>query len=174
MPEMDPSGAAQQAVSEADTDGDGALSQAELEQIPGLLSELKLFDTNSDGALTAEELERELRDWADHGAALRSLDCYVTLKGRPLSDALVEFIPEPFLGGGIKPATGTTNRQGRVVMSLSKEDLPADLQSFRGVNLGVYRVRVTHPKRDIPAKYNTESILGQTVSRRTQDVQLKL
>ena len=39
----------------------------------------------------------------------------------------------------------------------------------QGVHCGIFRVVVTHPNVDIPAKYNTQTELGRIVSRRDHD-----
>lgn len=173
-PELNPIEAAQQAIAEADTNGDGALDREELSKYPSLLAAIKRYDANKDNSLSADEIEQELQNWVDRGAAIRSLSCFVTLKGKPLQGALVEFVPEAFLGAGIKPATGTTDKQGYAVMSLGQEHLPPDLQSFRGMHLGMYRIQITHPTKKIPAKYNTESVLGETVRPSTREIVLRL
>ena len=61
---------------------------------------------------------------------------------------------------------GTTTRFGIVFPAIPKENRPTpDMPS--GLQLGFYRVRVSkqaNGKEMIPAKYNTETTLGQQVA----------
>ena len=83
-------------------------------------------------------------------------------KGRPqpIAGAEVKFVPESFLGPGLKTGTGTTDKNGDAMISQPSRggDDPAI-----GMCPGFYRVEITKGN-EIPAKYNTATILGEEVA----------
>ena len=164
LPELDPAKAAKQAITDADKNNDGILSKKELAMYPAVRARFNEYNTDNNDSISAEEIEKHLQAWRDRGAAIRSISCIVTLNGKPLPGAHVEFTPEPFLEPGIKPATGVTGPRGRAALTMSKDDLPNDLINFKGVHLGIYKVRITHPNKKISAKYNTSTTLGEEIS----------
>ena len=166
MPRFDPEDVAAQAVSQLDTNGDGSLTEEELRASPGLLASLSDFDQNGNRQLTAAEIAGRLNEWRRDKSALLPLRCQVTLKGKPLSDATVTLVPEPFFGDSIPPASGVTDFTGSAELSCDKEHLPSQLKNIRAVKPGIYRVLVTHPRVDLPAVYNTDTTLGRSVSLR--------
>ena len=90
----------------------------------------------------------------------------LTLDGQPLSGALITFEPEKFLGDEIKTAFATTNQFGTAAPSIPIEQRP-DPKLPGGANFGLYKVRISkivNGKETIPARYNTETVLGQEVS----------
>ncbi len=159
-PDVNADEAAAAAVLEYDEDSDGQLSADELKNLPAI--KLANVDSDNDGRLSAGELAARLRQWTEGRAGILSFHGVVTLDGSPLSDAEVLFEPEPFLGDAVKPAKGTTNR-GDVILKIDPELLPADQRTLRGVHPGLYKVRITHKGMKIPARYNTETVLGQEI-----------
>ena len=90
----------------------------------------------------------------------------VMLDGKPLSGAVVEFVPEPFLGDQVKPASGTVNQFGDVAPTVSDADKP-DPKLPGGVHFGLFTVKISKPsgaKETVPARYNANSTLGLEVS----------
>jgi len=73
----------------------------------------------------------------------------------------VTFIPEKFMGTAVKPGTGTTDTNGKVMPTVA--DAPS-----AGMNLGFYKVEVslkdTAGKETLPARYNSQTTLGQEVA----------
>jgi hypothetical protein len=68
-------------------------------------------------------------------------------------------VPESFLGSEIQTAAGTTDKTGRAMPSV-----PAYGSDHRpGVAPGFYRIEITKADENIPAKYNTATILGGEV-----------
>ncbi|MEM9658969.1 MAG: EF-hand domain-containing protein, partial [Planctomycetota bacterium] len=154
-------GMAAAAMEQADSNGDGFLSEEELTaSAPGLGYNLEAIDTDGDGQLSMEEIAARIKEYRDMGVGLASTTCLVTLKGRPLPNATVKFIPEPFLGDIVEPATGTTTIDGLVRMK-------ADGSDVKAVRVGMYRVEITDPRGKVPAKYNTETEQGIEVSGMT-------
>jgi hypothetical protein len=75
---------------------------------------------------------------------MQGLSCEVRRAGQPLAGAQVTFEPEDFLGGAVHAASGTTESDGRVQLSVAEE--------FRlrpevlAVEIGLYKVRIAHPQ----------------------------
>ena len=165
VPPIQPEAAAEGALLLYDKNGDGLLSADELASCPALVDALKNhIDKNNDQRLSKEELTERFAMWAHGGVGLSYLICRVTVGGRPLAGAQVKLVPESFFGDVIQPAEGTTGSSGSARLAIDKSNLPSDLQSFRGVQQGLYRVEITHQSVNIPAKYNTDTTLGVEVS----------
>ncbi|TWT33724.1 EF hand [Posidoniimonas corsicana] len=168
-PQFDPVGMAQKALAAYDADSDGRLSGGELDAAPSIKQHLALYDKDSDGAITVGELRSRFSDWESGGVGFRRLDLKVLMDGRPLAGAEVTFEPEVFMTSWAKPATATTDSSGMAKISVSADDLPAALKGrgdgIRGVCVGAYRVKVTHPSKKIPAAYQAGDALGIETSR---------
>ena len=166
QPAIDPAAAGREALSAYDTDGNGTISGQELAASPALEAALKRLDTNGDGGVSADEVAARVKAWKAMRTGLASVRFHVTLDGQPLAGARVALEPESFLGTHVKPASGETNQFGDVSPSVAREDLP-DPSLPGGVHFGLYRVRVTKAaggKETLPARYNTETTLGQEIS----------
>jgi hypothetical protein len=90
----------------------------------------------------------------------------VQLDGRPLTDAKVLFEPESFLGDQVQAAEGETAAAGTTSVSIPKANRPTP-DTPPGLQLGFYRVRISKEvggKETIPARYNSETTLGQEVA----------
>lgn len=167
VPPIQPEIAAESALSQYDKNGDGELTKDELANCPALLDSLNKsgrVDTNGDQRLSKQELVDRFTTWARGGIGVSYLACRVTIKGRPLNRAEVKLVPETILSDVIQPASGTTRRTGMAVLGIDKANLPSDLQNLRCVQQGLYRVEITHPSIQIPAKYNSNTTLGVEVS----------
>jgi hypothetical protein len=170
IPEFDPATAADRALTEYDSNTDRKLSREELKKCPGLLSAIKDFDQDRDGSISEDELKLKLQEVQGTGAALVEVSCVVTRSGRPLEGATVKMVPESFLGETFQPATGVTARNGNAYPSVAQETMPEEYRGkLQGVPIGIYRVEVTHPNVAVPAKFNTQTELGQVVTLRTRD-----
>ncbi len=148
-----------------DKDEDGVLGKVELSACPAFQDAMtNSIDKNNDQKLSREELAEKFSMWVNGGVGVTSFICRISLKGKSLKGAQVLLVPEEFFGGIIQPAEGMTDRAGLAQLSIDPSHLPADLQDFRAVQQGHYRVQITHPSIEIPAKYNTETILGIEIS----------
>jgi hypothetical protein len=154
------------AVAMFDADKDGRIDGAELDKCPGLKAALSRVDPANQG-VTADMIAARIKAWKDCKVGRMSVSCRVTHNGQPLAGAEVKFVPEKFLGAEIKPATGKTDQNGMAMMSVQTKG-PGDPP---GVPPGFYRVEVTSPSLNIPAKYNTETTLGQEVALDNRDLQ---
>jgi hypothetical protein len=160
VPDLSPSQAAKAAIAEFDSNGDGFLDEKELEKCPGLKKCWKDWDTNNDGRLSEDEIAAALQRYRDNKLGLVMVRCRVLLDGQPLEGATVTFVPEKFLGPGIKPASGVSDADGHVRLRTEGQDLP-------GVQCGIFRVVVS--KKDsadqetISSRYNANTELGEEV-----------
>ena len=173
---IDAASAADGAIAQADANGDQSLDDAELAKIPGMLKQKEKYDVDGNGVVSKQEIADRINLWASQGLGVKTLAVEVTLDGRPLPEATVTFVPEPFLGEGPKPATGVTDVNGATKVSVANEHLPEQLQQarLRGLYGGIYRIEVTHPQRTIPAKYNTATTLGEEIARDAAPDRVKL
>jgi hypothetical protein len=152
MPDLSPSAAAAQAIELLDKDDNGSLDETELAACPGILASRDRNDTDRDGQVSQDELESCLAKIYAGGTPWATVNCRIVQEGRPIAGADVRFVPEPFLGDALQPATGKTDNQGRVNPAVADEKLPEDKKGLRVMQLGVYRVEVTHPSVKQPHK----------------------
>lgn len=164
-PDVDPEKAAALAMEEFDRDGDGVLNGEELQACPALVYAMPVYDTNRDKQLSEEEVAAGIGRWATARIGAILLPFRIQLDGRPLAGAKVEMIPVSFLGGAIKPAHGVANKVGIGKLRLAPEDrLPNTPPNMPLVPPGLYRVEITHPDIEVPAKFNVDSTLGVETS----------
>jgi len=165
LPSLDPEGAAQRALSEFDSDRDGALAGKELDRCPGLKAALKSIDRDKDGRLTADEIAACIRNYQQKRIGLWNASALVTLDGQPLAGAVVRLVPEKFLGGGLQPASGTTDSAGGC-------NFRVEGGKFPGVQPGIYKIEVSKKdpagRETILPRYNTETTLGTEVGSNTR------
>lgn len=165
-PSISASGAASAAMKQYDTNGDGFLSADELEKAPSLKEALGTLDTDKDGKISYDEIEARIKVWQGTQIGVMLVKCQVKLNGTPLQGAMVQFEPEDFMGGAILAGDGETDEFGFCSPRIPKEkrpykDMPGGLQT------GFYRIRVSkmvNGKESIPAKYNTDTTLGQQIA----------
>jgi hypothetical protein len=153
---IDAEEAGKRAIEMFDADKDGKIDGEELAKCPGLKAAMSKLDPEGTGELTAAMITARIRAWQDSKVARMSLRCMVRRKGEALAGAEVRFVPEKFLGDQMKTATGTTDQNGVAMLSIP-EGPP-------GVPVGFYRVEITKSGEKIPAKYNTETVLGQEIA----------
>jgi hypothetical protein len=159
-PDVDPVSAAGNAMELYDVDKNGSLSEAELEKCPGIKEAMKVYDVDGNGSVSREEIAARITELHKHGVGLTRLMCDVTLNGRGLKDATVEFEPETYLGNEIMPAQGVTNERGLAEIAIASDMLPEDQRDLKAIHYGTYKVRITHPSIKLPPKYNTDTTLG--------------
>lgn len=165
-PDVSASRAGKLAMEEYDANGDGFVDGEELEAAPGLKAALANLDQDGDGRVSADEVAQRVRSWQSTRTGLTSIGCLVELDGRPLVGAEVVFEPESFLGDEFHTAVGTTNRMGFASPLVPKENRPTP-ETPPGLPLGLYKVRISkvvNGAEQIPARYNTETTLGQQVA----------
>lgn len=155
------------AMAQYDKNHDGKLDEKELEACPALRKLLANLDKEDMPYLTEKDIADRLEQFEKSKVGLMGTRCRVTNGGSPMPGVTVTFIPEAFMGEGIKPATGVSDDFGMVEMAVAGEDVP-------GVSLGYYRVEASlkneSEKELIKPRFNTETILGQEVQNRRPDV----
>jgi len=154
-----PTEAAKQALAEYDANKDGALDPKELEACPALLAAFKRVDANKDGRLTEDEIADRLSFFQKQGIQM-DVSVEVSLDGRFLDGATVTLEPEKFMGPSVKSASTVTDEAG-------SGNFKTEGSGEGAVACGYYRVRVSknaQGREVVPAKYNTQTVLGYEVS----------
>ena len=125
-PSIDANSAGLAAVSQYDANGDGKIGGEELKDAPSLRAAIGNLDTDGDGAVSAAEVTARVQAWQESRVGLTPARCQITFQGQPLAGATVTFEPEEFLGDAIKACVGKTNKQGSTRLSIpnTKEGLP--------------------------------------------------
>jgi hypothetical protein len=170
QPHINASAAGDQAMEMYDTNGDGFVAGDELAKAPGLNAARATIDTDGDGRISADEVADRVLAWQEERAGLTNLRCVVRMNGRPLEGAEVVFEPEAFLGGEIETARGSVGARGSASISIPKAERPTP-DTPPGLRLGLYKIRVSKivgGRETVPARYNSETTLGQEVSLSTQ------
>ncbi|WP_152098730.1 hypothetical protein [Lacipirellula parvula] len=119
-----------------------------------------MIDVNKDSKIDQDELKAHLESYQIGRIGLQSLTCFVTVGGKPLDGAIVEFHPEEFMQERIKAAHATTNSDGAGFVLPIEKGLP-------GIQPGIYRVTISKKNGDremLPKRYNAETELGFVVS----------
>jgi hypothetical protein len=179
-PEVDPVAAGYAALEQYDDNDDGKISGPELDKAASLKSNLANIDLDNDRAVTADEIADRIRCWQTT-KMLRTrtpIHCTVYHNKQFLADAEVKLVPEKFLGDKMKIAKGKTNANGMAILVMEN----AEPDASPGIGPGFYRVEITkaveetpakrnrkatirkhqdtNAEEEIPAKYNTDTILG--------------
>lgn len=144
MPPVRPSSAAAKAIELYDKDGNGSLSDSELAICPGILAVRNRYDTDGNGEISQSEIETRLSTLFSSGTPWITVSCHVMQKGKVLSGATVNLVPEPFLAESLSPATGLADGQGLATPAVADEKLPDDKKGLNIVRPGVYRVEIKH------------------------------
>ncbi|HEX3315291.1 MAG TPA: EF-hand domain-containing protein [Gemmataceae bacterium] len=158
MPTYRPESMAQEAFRLFDTNNDGKLDAGELKQCPALADALTILDANNDKCIDETELVTALASFVRQNA-LNNIEITVKRGGKALAGATVRLIPEEFMMNAIQPATGVTNSQGVARPTIEGQKLP-------GMSWGFYRAEITSDRETIPAKYNTQTMLGKMIGFR--------
>lgn len=166
-PKVSANGAADEAFELYDQNQDGSLAKSELAECPGLTHAFTSYDTDGSGQLSHDEIAAGIRVWSEGKMGMTSWPFQVRFNGRPLDGAQVKLVPEPFLGGAVKSASGESGPGGHGALGMAMDDLPSNAPKRPLIQPGLYRVEITHPSTPIPAKYNTESTLGLEVAAHT-------
>jgi hypothetical protein len=149
-----------------DANHDGKVAGDELEKAPSLKAALSRLDTDGDGGVSADEVAARVNAWKAMQTGMTSFSCRVTLDGQPVVGAKVTLEPEAFLGEEIKAAYGTTDFGGMTAPTIPRDQRP-DPRAASGVHFGLYKIRISkleNGKEMIPARYNTQTTIGQEVS----------
>jgi hypothetical protein len=166
-PSINASSAGAEAIKMYDTNKDGKISGAELDACPAIKFAIAQIDRSGKGEVTADMVTNRILDWQKTRIGKMTVACVLTHNGSPLSGVTVTLVPEKFLGSEVKSATGKSDRNGTVMLSIPPDNTAPGVRQTPGVAPGLYRVVVTDDAKTIPPKYSTESgtILGMEVAR---------
>jgi hypothetical protein len=158
-PSLDVAGVVAGVMEQADANGNGRIEAAELATVPALVSAVSILDTDGDKAISAAELETWLTAVKNSKVAITSLALRVTQKGKPLSGVTVRLVPEPFMGPEAKPAEGTTDATGQAALTIAGSPYPGvNCGLYRVAITGQGA-----GGKPIPASSNTATTLGAAV-----------
>ena len=160
-PKIIPLVAGKAAIKQYDANKAGTNSADELKKNPALKAEFKKVGSDN---VAAEKIAARIQSWLDSPEGVKSVHCAVRLNGRPLAGATVTFIPEEFLGVKLPTASATTDPRGKAVMSAAG----SPPERLGVIFCGFYRVEISKKEggaETIPAKYNTQTTLGQEVAQ---------
>jgi hypothetical protein len=144
-----PNDAGQKAMEKYDTNKDGKLSGAELGRCPALTAALAKIDTAGDGTITADKIDARIAKWVESKTASARVFFIVRRNGKPFRGAVVKLVPEPYLGNEVSEITGETADGGAAMVAGAP---------------GFYRVEITKAGEKVPARYNTQTTLGQELA----------
>jgi hypothetical protein len=144
----DPIQAAEVALTSLDADGDGALSDSELVDSPGLMSAMSRIDANRDGALSVDEIVQRFTKYESMSDGV-AVSVLVRYNGQPLPQATVTAVPEPFMGTELQSYVGVTNDRGHTVPKGNRVELP-------GMPIGLYRIEIRHEGQGVDATRGVE------------------
>lgn len=172
QPKINASAAGAEAMKMYDTNKDGKISGAELDGCPAIKFAIAQIDRGGKGEVTAEMITNRILDWQKTRIGKMTVACRLTHNGAPLGGVTVTLVPEKFLGSEVKSATGKSDKNGTVMLSIPPENTAPGTRQTPGVAPGLYRVVVTDDAKTIPPKYSTEAgtILGMEVARDAKGV----
>ncbi|CAN5573462.1 hypothetical protein BH11PLA2_BH11PLA2_45070 [soil metagenome] len=138
-----------------DKNNDSLIDLREAAVSPGLALAFASIDTDKSKTLSATELISRLDMYKAAVSSSVPVAVYLTLDDVPLVGAKVTLEPEPFFANVLKTATGESDAGGRCGL------WSVDGKNALGVSAGLYRIKIE--KDNLPAKYNTATILGTEV-----------
>jgi hypothetical protein len=142
-----------------DKNKDGKLDAEELKACPALAEALANIDKNKDKCIDVAELRERVEGIAKSKTGLVGVRLRIKYGGRPLGGATVNLVPEKFMGDAVKPANGVSDAGGSVTFQIAGTLL-------QGVSEGYYRVQIESPTEKLPAKYNSDTMLGKEITSR--------
>lgn len=161
-PEWAPDAMSAEVMETYDANSDGQLDEEELTKAPGLAHGLERMDANGDGKLSVDELRDRFQLYADMGVGMQSQSIRILLNNRPIRQANVRFVPEPFLEGVIEVHEGVTDNTGTVTPLNKKENL-------RAIQNGFYRIEVDTPMLQGAKAEEAAKQLGVEISPVSED-----
>jgi hypothetical protein len=154
-PNWDPDQISSRALEQLDANDDAVIDAEEAQKAPGLAAALARIDADGDGRMSAEEIKSRIELYERTSTGLMTQKFQILLDGRPLIDARIDFEPEEFLEGIIKPASGYTDGSGSVDPQTVDQAIPA-------MQVGFYRVVPFLPPDEKPLQ--SSNAVGVEVS----------
>lgn len=166
VPSFAPDAMSRQALADYDSNQDGFIDETEVQKSPGLRSCFRSLDKDGDRRLSAGEIADRLRLYLESNTALTTPSFELLAADNTFRGATVTLVPETFLAGVVKPATGVSDDSGQVTFQVEGLDVP-------GVQPGIYRVEVSlkddKGEELLPACYNKQTVLGQEIEPSPRD-----
>jgi hypothetical protein len=156
-PDWEPEAMAKAAIDSADKNTDRILDAEEQEALPGVKAAAKAIDTNENGKIEESELVARIQLYRDMRTAYRRKSVLVKYQGRPLANAKVHLVPEPFVASILEPADGVTDSSGMAALKAASIDIDV-------MRVGFYQAQITSDQVKLPEKYNTKTTLGLETS----------
>lgn len=145
VPKYNPNAFAKSLIERCDADASGTISKQEATRAPGLVANFSRYDTDGDSAISQAELAARAQLWADRGDGLVSIRCVVKQNGRQLKNVTVKLIPDESLEGVIQPAETVSHEARASSLSIPPELKSEAHQKLTGMQYGLYRIEVSHP-----------------------------
>jgi hypothetical protein len=155
-PDLTPKQSAVQAMEMYDKDRDSRIDDQEVEQSPGLKIAFQRVDKNGDGAISQEEIEERINYYKTAKTTIVSGETQVKINNRPLEGATVTFEPESFLGSSFTTCSGVTNEFGIAHVTGHDATFPGIYLGFYRVKIS----KDVNGREFVPGKYNIETQLG--------------
>ena len=152
--------AADGALAQWDTDGDGGISKDEA--CMGIRDQWQRYDRDGNDSISPEELKQRFREWTDGDTGLMNLRVQLTYRRQPLTGANITMTPFAFLGPRVLESSGVTDAYGYAFMAIPKDQLPKSQQTNFGMQVGLYQVTIEHS--ELGDKYSAESTLSVDLS----------
>lgn len=128
-------------MAKVDADRDGRVMPNEMQKVPALMYARAELDADKNGDLSRAELYRWFEFVRDSEVALSQVTGVVMHRQRPLADAEVALVPEPFMGPSMATAKAVTDAEGRFAATIPGSRYP-------GVHCGFYRVEISGTGND--------------------------
>lgn len=158
-PEWDPAEFTERAFADFDANQDSVLERSELDAVPGLAAAFNRVDRDRDKRVTQDELRGRFEAYEKMRTGILLQSFEVTLNGRPLAGAKIEFIPESYQGDVLEIATGVTNDQGTV---------RPKVEGHPGMQIGFFRVKAYDPRSQNESELKLSKPVGVEVSPFTE------
>lgn len=166
-PPLDIAGAARQAITDYDTNGDGALDPEDFAENPFVGWAIVEVDSDRDNKITEKELAARMRSWRrGKGVSAQQLRAHVTFRGAPLPGVVVTLAPLPMMGDGFVAATGETDAEGFTALAIPAENRPEGSEDLEIMWGGFYRVSVSpgaNKRARIPQAWQDGTVDGVEV-----------
>ena len=168
---VDPATAAKRAIEICDKDADGSLTHSECGAAQGLQSVFTSYDSDGDGKLTAAEIEQGIQIWSEVPYPVQ-VEVQV-VKGRSaVPNATVKLEPVAFLAENLPEAEGVTNERGIARMHASEFPFPESLQRERFMFVGLYNVQITVPNQRKPIPVLGAAIDNSSIASRALRIEV--
>lgn len=119
----EPAEAARLAIETYDANADGVIGGSEFEESPALASALERADLDGDGNLSEQEIQSRLEAYQTQSQRIGTI---IRLEDgrKPLDGATVILEMESFLGDGLPVYQGAADRGGKVTLTRNGESAP--------------------------------------------------